>query len=369
MGYKKDCKLFNGYKPCSFKRHCDGCPHYEKSGQRVLLISLEAMGAVLRSTCLLHPIKREYPNAHITWLTMKASKPLLMENHLIDRILTYDASTLPILDHLEFDVCFVVDKSMLAGSLAHRVKAPIKRGFGLTPLGAITPLNPEAQYQYDVGLDDDLKFYKNQKPETQQITESLAMAYKQDPYVLDFSSQEKATIKERRASLLSNHKGVIGFSTGCSTLYPYKKFTVEQSIRVIAAWRKEFKDHVVAIYGGPEDTERNAAIYEAFNQDPMVINTPTKEGLRSGLMWMATADMILSGCSLGLHIAIALQKKIVTWFGVSCSQEIDLYGLGVKLQAEVSCSPCWKKSCDKEPKCYDKVSTSSIMAATKEVLS
>ena len=106
----------------------------------------------------------------------------------------------------------------------------------------------------------------------------------------------------------------------------------------------------------------------AFQDDEYVVDTPTREGLRSGVLWMATSDMVLSGCSLGLHIAIALKKPVVAWFGVSCIQEIDVYDRGFKLQADVACSPCWKRSCDKQPKCYDEVSVASVMEASSQIL-
>lgn len=368
MDYKLDCRLFTGYKPCIYKRSCDGCDKYDPISKRILIISLEAMGAVLRTTCILEPIKRAHPNSHITWLTLPMCRPLLDENPYIDRILAYSDKVLPILKHLRFDSCMVIDKSLLAGSLAHFVRAEEKKGFGLDEAGAIIPLDVNARYQYDVGLDDELKFHINQKPETQQITETLGLEWRRDSYILNFSSNEKREITKRREALKGESQGVIGFSTGCSKLYPYKKFTVERSIEVVAGWRQRFPNHHIAIFGGPEDKERNLEIAGFFSDDPRVLHTPTDQGLRSGLMWMATSDLILSGCSLGLHIAIALKKKVVTWFGVSCSQEIDLYDRGIKLQADVSCSPCWKKSCDKPVKCYDKVDVEAIMDATEKML-
>src|SRR6476469_2747044 len=90
MGYKFDCRLFNGYKPCRYKRSCDACPHYDPLGERIALLSLEAMGAVLRSTCLLPAIKRTYPRSHITWITLKNTKALLDHNPYVDRILLAD---------------------------------------------------------------------------------------------------------------------------------------------------------------------------------------------------------------------------------------------------------------------------------------
>jgi ADP-heptose:LPS heptosyltransferase len=124
----------------------------------------------------------------------------------------------------------------------------------------------------------------------------------------------------------------------------------------------------VALLGGREDTERQAQMKLAFANDPRVVNTPTTEGLRSGMLWMATADMILSGCSLGMHIAIALKKHVIAWFGVSCLQEVDLYDRGVRIQSDVACSPCWRKSCNNEPKCYERVEPKLIGDETAKIL-
>lgn len=369
MIYHADCRWFSGYKPCQFKRACADCPHYSPPQERIAVLSLEAMGAVLRSTCLLPAIKRRYPESHITWITLKSTKPLLEQNPLIDRLLLADTTMMATIQHLQFDVLMAVDKSLEAGALAQLIKAKRKLGFGLDERGAIVPLNPEAQYQYDVGLNDELKFFINQKPETQQITETMGLEWKRDPYILDLSDSERAEVKRRRDEMLSQGaRGIIGYNTGCSLLFPYKKFTVSRSIELIKAWRKTFPEWAIALLGGPEDRERQELMKAAFASDPFVINTPTGDGLRSGVLWMDTADLVLSGCSLGLHIAIGLKKPAIAWFGVSCIQEIDVYDRGIKLQSDVTCSPCWKKSCNQPKKCYDSVDVERILLATEELM-
>jgi ADP-heptose:LPS heptosyltransferase len=369
MGYNFDCRLFNGYKPCRYKRSCDGCPHYDKVEERIVIVSLEAMGAVLRSTVLLPAIKRAYPRSHITWVTLKNTKDLLANNPYIDRILLADTTQIHTVNHLHFDVLFGVDKSIEAGAIAERIQAKDKRGFGLDAYGVIVPFNPEAAYQYEVGLNDELKFFINQKPETQQITETMALKWERDPYILELTDEEKIEVNRRRVAVMPlGAKGLIGYNTGCSVLFPYKKFTLQRAIETIAEWRRSFPEWGVALLGGPEDTERQREMKEAFADDPFVINTPTTGGLRSGVLWMDTVDIVLSGCSLGLHIALGLKKAVICWFGVSCIQEIDVYDRGIKIQSAVSCSPCWKKACDKEVKCYDQVPPSVVMSATDSLI-
>lgn len=375
MQYHKDCRLFTGYKPCIHKRPCTNCNHYDPIKARVVIVSLEAMGAVLRSTCLLKPIKERYPHSHITWVTFPISKDLLLNNPYIDQLIEVSPKSLAVLSYLEFDVLFGVDKSIEAGALTQVIKAKTKKGFGLNPYGVIVPFDEDADYQYRVGLDDELKFYINQKAETQQLTETMGLPWKREPYVLELTSNEKSEVKKRKELLIkkterdpSQIKGFIGYNTGSSLLFPYKKFTLERAIETIAMWRRSFPDYAVALLGGPEDTERHEAMKKAFTHDPMVINTPTRDGLRSGVLWMDTADLVFSGCSLGMHIGIGLKKPIIAWFGVTCAQEVDLYDKGIKLQADVSCSPCWKKSCDKTFKCYDAVSVERIKEATAALI-
>lgn len=364
MGYRFDCRHFNGYKPCQFKRSCDGCPHVQVTGPRVCVLSLEAMGAVLRSTVLLEPLRRRYPGCHITWITLGMCKPLLENNPLIDRLLTLDPKTLPVIHHLEFDVLCAVDKSLEAGALAESIKARHKFGFGLTPGGQIRPLSDEAAYQYEVGLNDELKFRVNTKPETQQITETMGLEWRRDEYVLQLTATERAEIQRRRDAIRQGRRAIIGYNTGCSLLFSFKRLTVERSIELIRAWRQRFPDAAVALLGGPEDTERQAAMKRAFADDALVVDTPTKDGLRNGILWMDAADVVFTGCSLGQHIAIGLRKRVIAWFGVSCLQEIDLYDRGTRLQSPVPCSPCWKKTCDMEPKCFDALPIQEVVEST-----
>ena len=372
MFYQEGCRWFTGYKPCKFKRPCEGCPDHDPVGRRILMISLDAMGAVIRSTCLLPAIRRRYPDAHITWVTYPQSGALLENNPYIDRLIKLDARAIPVLQYLEFDLLYAVDKSLEAGALAEQVKAKEKWGFGLSPRGTIRPFNEAGAYQYQVGLDDDLKFYRNQKPEPQQITETMGLPWVRDPYVLQLTKEEQRVSANRRQDILSVNpeaRGIIGYNTGCSVLFPNKKLSVPGSIALIRQWRRDCPLHCIALLGGPEDTKRQEEISAAFRDDPMLVNTPTTGGLRSGILWMDTADMVFSGCSLGMHMAIALGKKVVAWFGVSCSQEIDLYDRGIRLQSDVSCSPCWKRSCDQEVMCYDRVSPARVSEATAKVLS
>ncbi len=116
--------------------------------------------------------------------------------------------------------------------------------------------------------------------------------------------------------------------------------------------------------GGPEDTDRNNQIYSHFQNK--IINTPTNLGIRKGACFENLADIVVTGDSFGMHLAIALKKYVIAWFGVSCWTEIDLYDRGVKLyQEDLFCSPCWKKECPYDLECIKMIDLDRIV---KEIL-
>src|SRR5881296_1886379 len=127
-----DCRYFSGYKPCMFRRECDGCPHYSPFGTRVLVIKLAAMGDVLRSTTLLRGLTKTYPGCHITWLTEANVLPLLQGIAEIDRLLPYNFESVLQLENEKFDYVYCFDKEPRATALAMKVRAERKIGFGMT---------------------------------------------------------------------------------------------------------------------------------------------------------------------------------------------------------------------------------------------
>jgi heptosyltransferase-2 len=115
----------------------------------------------------------------------------------------------------------------------------------------------------------------------------------------------------------------------------------------------------IVLLGGKEDAERNALIGQGFD----VIQSDTQKGLRDGIISVQACDVVVTGDSLGMHLAIALRKWVVAWFGPTCAHEIDLYERGIKILSKVDCGPCWKRTCHKSTMCYDRVDTEELLAA------
>ncbi len=363
-----NCKRFSGYKPCiSYKTCYEGCVQPDKPfGTKILIINLDAMGDVLMTTAQLEPLKRKYPESYLGWITLKSTAPLLFENPFIDDIFLWDAESWLILEQMTFDIVLNADKSRRSAALTMKLKAKEKLGFILNENGQIIPLNKEANYNYKLGIDDYFKFRINQRTGQDILAETFKLPYQRDEYVLKLTSEEMAlTSWYKRSKGIVEENVVIGFNTGSSDLYPNKKMSVEQHLKLIEMFSTK-KNIKMLLLGGREDARRNEEIYStALERNPELItklfNTPNSEGLRKGIIYENAADIVITGDSYGMHLAIALKKHVLVWFGVSCWAEIDLYDRGMKfIPEELFCSPCWKKVCPYHLECVEKIDLDKI---------
>lgn len=361
------CKNFNGYKPCFSDHNCweNGCKNYIPMGTRILIINLDAMGDVLMTTAQLPAIKRKYPDSTIYWITLKNAVGLLYNNPYIDRVLPFDFESELILSQMDFDIVMNVDKSSRSGALTMKLNAKEKLGFGINENNKIIPLNKGAEYNYLLGMDDYLKFKINQRTGQDYLAETFNLEFSNDEYVFNFSNDELEFIEEykKEIGILPGDK-IIGFNTGCSLLFPNKKMTLEQHSVLIKKFL-DLHDYKIMLLGGPEDSERNEIL---ANQFPgKIINTPTNEGVRKGACYENIPQVIITGDSFGMHLAIALKKYVIAWFGLSCWTEIELYNRGVKLFPEgLFCAPCWKKVCPYNLECIQMIDLERIVEESVE---
>lgn len=356
------CKRFTGYKPCYPDHNCwiDGCKDNIPIGKKILIINLDAMGDVLMTTAQLPAIKRKFPESTIYWITLKNAAPLLYHNPNIDFIMEYNFESLSILQQIKFDYVLNVDKSLRSGAILNNLTTEFKLGFGVNEDGKIIPVNDGAYYNYLLGMDDHLKFKVNQKTGQEYLAETFELDYKRDEYIFNFNEEELQFIENYKKSnnILENDR-VVGFNTGCSELYPNKKMTIEQHIYLIDKLLALGK-YKIMLLGGPEDTERNKIIEQEFSGK--IINTPTTEGVRRGACYESIPQVIVTGDSFGMHLAIALKKYVIAWFGLSCWTEIDLYDRGVKLfPKDLFCAPCWKKVCPYDLECIKMINLDQII--------
>lgn len=359
-----DCRHYRGDRPCAagVQGACpSGCDHYESMGHRILILKLGALGDVIRTAALLPGLKRQWPESHVTWISRPSGVRMLSGHPLIDRLLPFDAETICHVEAETFDTCLSLDKEPGPAALAMRVRAADRRGVGLSRWGTPFPLNPECNDYFELGLDDQLKFHENRKSYPELIYDSLGLRYAGERYTL-----HPGPAHERRAAQtwtrlhLAATDEVVGLNTGAGRVFANKNWPADRYValaqRLLRSGRK------VLLLGGADEREKNGTIAAAC---PGILDAGVDHDELTFAAIVGRCAVVVTGDTMAMHVAIALGRPCVVLFGPTCEQEIDLFGCGEKLTANLECAPCYRRTCDKSPTCMDAIPVERVLDAVE----
>ncbi len=365
MILKTNCKYFPGDRPCTFNKTegvmCDDCSHYRVSAFSILIIKLDAVGDVLRTTCILHGLREQYPDSEITWVTRASAVPLFENNRLVDRVLPYESTEAVLTAAVRhFDLVINLDAARDSAVLASRVQSKQQHGYGLDSRGHVQPLNPEAVEWLEMGAFDQKKKANTRSYQDLMLDIcGLRPGSKEIVLVLSEAEKQFATEFARRHSL---KPGIVslGINTGASPRWQYKQWTEEGFVALLQLIVKK-TDWTVLLYGGPHEIERNARLASVDRK--RVIDTGTGNTLRQFFALVSLSDVFLTGDTMALHVATALKKKVVAYFGPTSAAEIDSYdGQVLKVQSDLDCLVCYKPRCDFNPNCMNSLSPDRVFS-------
>ena len=336
--------------------------------KKILIIKLASAGDVLRTTAILSGLKAKYPDSHITWVVEGPAQQLLESNANIDRILVYGEKSVLSLKGEKFDIILSLDKDIKAISLAMFIEAPEKCGYGLDKEGKLCPLNKEAEYSYLLGIDDDLKFFKNKKTYQELIFETSKLEYKRNPYELTLDKKHLEFADNFfKKNNLDGKDTIIGINTGAGRVFANKNLRKERIVELIELLLEEEPDAKIMLLGGPLEKEIHEYIKKTTGKSTLlkIVDSGCGNSLKDFAALINRCSVVIAADTLAMHIAIALKRPIVALFGPTCSQEIDLYDCGSKVITRAECGPCYKNKCDKEVTCMDKIDLNEIIEAAK----
>ncbi|TRZ66421.1 glycosyltransferase family 9 protein, partial [bacterium] len=191
---KYDCRFLRGDVPCKpNKEHgavCNSCIYYKKFDSRILIIKLGAAGDVIRTTPLLHPLRKQYPDAKISWLTYTAEFVPLNSEVSADEALLFNLQNITYLQSVNFDLVINLDKDREAIGLVNALNAKTMLGFG-NKNGVCYPLNDFANQKYLTGLFDSVS-KDNRKSYLQEIFEICGYSFNGEKYIIEKTGQPKA---------------------------------------------------------------------------------------------------------------------------------------------------------------------------------
>jgi heptosyltransferase-2 len=339
-------------------------------GTRILIIKLAATGDVIRTTPLLSGLREKYKNPHITWVTDPAAFQLLRTNREIDRLFTFNLESVLYLTAQGFDLLISLDKEPRAVGLAGNIRAKKKAGFRLSKVGTLDIFDRRSEYALRLGIDDPLKFNENEKSYQEIVFGMCGLDYRGERYDLKIDPADgdyaRSLFEEKG---LSKGEITVGLNIGAGPVFVNKAWTedgflglIERLGRVTVGGKKV----KVVLLGGEDEREKVRRVHDASGK--VAIDIGCGHSVSQFAAIVSRLDLLVTGDTMALHLALAFDVKVVAIFGPTVASEIDLFGLGRKVVTGIDCAPCYRSSCDRSPNCMDAISTGEVLDATLSLL-
>lgn len=354
---KFDCKHFKGGIPCKPNKVsgkiCNTCDEYSPISKRILIIKLGALGDVIRTTPLLTRFKAEYPNCHITWITLS---PDILPASQIDEVYKFDFTSTYIIRHQKYDIALNLDKEFEACALLKDVTADKKMGYILQD-NHIDIANEASEHKLITGLFDQLS-KENTKNYLEEIFEICEFDFRGEEYILDVDDAFKE--KWQKLQEIAQGKKIVGLNTGCGKRWLTRLWPKEYWVELINKLKSEGLFPIVL--GGPDEDEMNQYFYRETGA-----YYPGLHSLREFIAIASHCDVIVSAVSMMMHIAIGVKRPLVLFNNIFNKHEFLLYGRGRIVEPSTGCDCYYGNSCIRDTHCMTELSVKSVESAILEL--
>lgn len=320
----------------------------------ILLIKLGAIGDVLRTTSVLAALNKKYPDCSVSWVTKKESFDILKNNELISKIYLIDENLAEKLKGKEFDLLISLDDEDNACSLASSLKT--KKLVGSYMQNGKRVYTDDSASWFDMSLisgfgkrkADELKAL-NAKSYQEHLFNMLGLEnhISYEPMLSLQNEDVKFAKKFSGRHGISRKDTVIGINTGAGGRWQDKRLSEEKTALLIDRLNEGIKNAKILLFGGHNEISRNEKIKSLVKTK--IIDSGCGNSLMEFSSLVNLCRVIVTSDSLALHVAVALKKKVVCFFGPTPQSEIELYLRGRKIAPEYSCMCCYKNECNPKP--------------------
>ncbi|MBI4376079.1 MAG: glycosyltransferase family 9 protein [Elusimicrobia bacterium] len=342
----------------------------------VLIVKLAALGDVLRTTSLIVPLRRRYPDCRIWWATSSAARPLLERHPGIERLIEpEELAALP----RRFDLVLSLEERQKTARLA----AALCRGslVGVISQGRRLGYTPSSGLYYDMsllnrdpdgGLERANELKRRNRLSYARIWSSIL--HLPQPAGEDgrgprlyLSRMERARARAWYRLHIPGARRPIAFNPGAGRRWPAKQIPEHKAAMLLAALHRRFLRPLLLL-GGPEERPRNRDIAAAARKlcpEARIVPADTL-GLRDFAAVVETAAAVVSTDSLALHVAVALGRPAVALVGPTSAAELE--GGSARVLKTGECACFYRPRCRRRLSCLGSMPEESILRCVARCL-
>lgn len=280
-----------------------------------------SLSSVLRSTVILNLFRGD----EVFWVTTAGAVGLLSAAPGVKRVLAYDSRVSLELGCQTFDVVVNLEAGWEFCALAQSVNARLRFGYSLDGTGYEVVALPGAGTALALELSRTAR-RRETRPHQQVLYELMGKDWQGEPLVLG-----------RRPG--GREEFDVGFNMSVGEYWLSKTWPH-------GSWVKLEE----LLFG------RYSISYERAG-----------DGLSDYIEWVNSCRILVSGDALGLHLALALGKKVVALFGPTAAARCHTSDRGIKLTPPIklNCIPCCEPECRFGKSCVSTITPEQVAEAVE----
>lgn len=334
---------------------------FAQAPRNILIVKPSAIGDVVHTLPILNLLRRQFPQAKISWLITPACAGLLDGHSMVDEVILFErkrfahswrnlaalrdlVSFAKDLSARQFDLAIDLQGLFRSAWITWQTRAPVRVGFANAREFAW------AAYTHRVPIRN-LEQHAVERYLT--LTESLGCP--RSPVEFPFATNDAD--REFVRDLLGSEEPYALLIPG--TNWPTKRWPVERFAELVTPLREHYGLRSIAA-GAPNEVELAAKITGARN-------LAGKTNLRQLTALIEGARLIICNDSGPMHLAAALRKPMVACFGPTNPIRTGPYEqMQSVLRIDIPCSPCYSRKCSHQS-CLQWLKTQDVLDQTGSI--
>ncbi len=344
----------------------------------IIIVKTSAIGDVIHTLPALNALRRKYPEARIDWLVEEAAADLVIGHAALDTVIVSRRKAwvrdlkrgrvlaafwgfvdfVKKLRAIEYDLLLDFQGLLKSGIFVGLARAKRKVGFGKGMEHA------EGSYIF---LNEPIPpVNMNHHAVIRELLLLKAIGIESEDIIFDLPVGDQQRKKIRQ---LLESEGV-DLSKPLVAINPMTTWKTKH-------WRNERFTQVadlllnmgmmVVFSGGLQDVQGIEEISAAMTGK--AVSLAGKTTLKELAALYEQVDVLITTDTGPMHLAAAVGTLVVALFGPTAPWRTGPFGSGHKiLRAEIACSPCLKKNCDRDHECMEQITVDQVVQATQSVL-
>lgn len=340
-------------------------PATARTGPRILIVRLGAIGDVINSTVLLHNLRRQHPDAFIAWAVHPLAAPMIQGNPDLDEVLVIPRDDVPWgllrwgkrLAQYRFDIAIDMQKLFKSGLLTWLSGAPRRLGYDRGRAKELSWLLTTEKLERN----DPRRHVVDQVLE---FATALGIQGPEAKWSLPVHEADRVMTND----LLRDHPGrvalvCLGASEEIKRWYPDRFTEVIEGLHA-----RHGLTSVLVAGKAPVELAMVEAVKKACRVP--LIDSAGRGGFRQLLGLMERARLFIGGDTGPLHLAAAFGVPTVGLYGPQDPRRSGPYGFQDDVVFKrLACAPCMKSTCRFGTiQCMKDITAADVLASADRLL-